>query len=53
MILAWMKSRMKVVTPVNENPMNIPRVPPTDPIIPIVSKIRYSCCTVVIIGGAN
>ena len=29
----------------NENPINKPKVPPTDPIIVMASTIRYSCLT--------
>ena len=33
------------MTLLNENPINNPRVPPTDPIILIESWIKYSSCT--------
>ena len=35
-------------TPVNENPIHIPSVPPTEPIMEITSYIRYSSYTIVI-----
>ena len=52
-ILALMKSSIVVVTPLKEKPIHIPSVPPTDPIIPVTSKIKYSCWTEVKKGGAN
>ena len=36
------------ITPVNEKPIHMPRVPPTDPIIEITSYIKYSLYTVVV-----
>ena len=35
------------IIPVNEKPMHIPRVPPTEPTIEIASYIKYSSYTVV------
>ena len=34
-----------------EKPTNNPRVPPIDPIIAIVSRIRYSSNTMVVLGN--
>ena len=48
-----MKSNIVVVNPLKENPIHMPKVPPTDPTIPVTSKIKYSCWTEVIKGGAN
>ena len=34
-----------------EKPINIPKVPPSDPMNPIVSYIRYSSCTETVLGS--
>ena len=36
------RSRMISTMSLNENPMNNPRVPPTDPTNPVISYIKYS-----------
>ena len=42
-----------VVIPLNENPIHIPKVPPRDPIMPIISKIKNSGKEVTFIGIVN
>ena len=49
----WRNSKIVHATPLKEKPIHIPNVPPTEPIIPIVSKIKYSSVTTAIMGGAN
>ena len=49
--LAFLKKEItNAITPVNEKPMNIPKVPPTLPINPISFMIKYSSKTLVYSG---
>ena len=46
-------SMRQMIELLKENPINIPRVPPTDPIIPSESTMKYSSDTLAFMGKAN